>query len=54
VESDVILPREVVEQVAGVNPRSLSELSALMTYFPWRLGQFGDEILQTLKPGEQE
>jgi ribonuclease D len=53
VESDVILPREVVEQVAGVNPKSFSELSALMVHFPWRLEQFGQEILQTLKPGEQ-
>lgn len=53
VESDVILPREVVEQVAGVNPRSISELSALMVNFPWRLEQFGHEILQTLTPGEQ-
>jgi len=54
VESDVVLPREVVEQVAGVNPRSISELSALMAHFPWRLQRFGTEILQTLKPKEQE
>ncbi len=53
VESDVILPREVVEQVATVNPRSISELSALMAQFPWRLEQFGPEIIQTLQPGEQ-
>jgi ribonuclease D len=54
VESDVILPREVVEQVAGVNPRTFSELSAIMANFPWRLQRFGDEILQTLKPRELE
>lgn len=54
VESDVILPREVVEQVAGVNPRTIGELSALMVNFPWRLQRFGDEILQTLKPRETE
>lgn len=53
VESDVILPREVVEQVACVNPRSMGELSALMVQFPWRLEQFGHEIIQTLQPGEQ-
>ncbi len=52
VESDVILPREVVEQVAAVNPRCMSELSALMANFPWRLQRFGEEILQTLKPRE--
>jgi len=52
VESDVILPREVVEQVAAINPRSISELSALMANFPWRLQRFGEEILQTLKPRE--
>jgi ribonuclease D len=53
VESDVILPREIVEQVAGVNPRTLGELSAIMANFPWRLQRFGEEILQTLQPKEQ-
>jgi len=52
VESDVILPREVVEQVAAVNPRSRSELSALMANFPWRLDKFGSDILQALKSEE--
>lgn len=54
VESDVILPREVVEQVASVNPRSMSELSALMVHFPWRLHRFGEDILLTLKPRETQ
>jgi ribonuclease D len=54
VESDVILPREVVEQVAAINPRSRDELSSLMTNFPLRLERFGDEILEVLKPKEIE
>ncbi len=54
VESDVILPREVVEQVTAVNPRTFSELSAIMVNFPYRLQRFGDEILQVLKPKELE
>ncbi|GAP22180.1 ribonuclease D [Leptolinea tardivitalis] len=54
VESDVVLPREIVEQIAGVNPRTYSELAALMANFPWRLQRYGKDILETLKPKELE
>jgi ribonuclease D len=53
VESDVVLPREVVEQIAIVNPRSDNELASIMCHFPWRLQKFGDELLQLLNPAEQ-
>jgi ribonuclease D len=49
VESDVILPREVVEQIAMVNPQSSNELAAIMCQFPWRLRKFESEILQELQ-----
>jgi ribonuclease D len=52
VESDVVLPREVVEQIAFQNPRSNSELASIMCHFPWRLQKFGDEILRVLNPEE--
>ncbi|HEX7556089.1 MAG TPA: HRDC domain-containing protein, partial [Leptolinea sp.] len=54
VESDVILPREIVEQIYTVNPRTLSELAAIMDNFPLRLQKFGPEILQAVKPKETE
>jgi ribonuclease D len=54
VESDVILPREVLEQVAAINPQTYSELAALMTNFPERLEKFGNEMLLALKPKETE
>lgn len=52
VESDVILPREVLEHVAAVNPGSREKLTSLMEFFPWRLENFGDEILMVLQPKE--
>jgi ribonuclease D len=52
VESDVVLPREVVEDIAFKNPQSGDDLSAIMCHFPWRLQRFGDEILQVIHPEE--
>ena len=54
VESDVVLPREVVEQIAFVAPQSVGELTSIMCHFPWRLQNFGIEILQILNPEETE
>lgn len=48
VESDVVLPREVMEVVALRNPRTLEELGNLMGDFPWRLNHFGRQILGAL------
>lgn len=48
VESDVILPRDVLEAIAERNPRNLDELRALMEELPWRLNRFGREIMQAL------
>lgn len=54
VESDVILAREVMEQIAAVNPRAQSELAALMANFPHRLEKFGSEILQAINSREKK
>ncbi len=48
VESDVVMPREVLEAVAVRNPRNLEELGHLMGDFPWRLDHFGRQILGAL------
>jgi ribonuclease D len=48
VESDVVLPKPWMHAIAEQNPRSLAELSALMPQSPWRLENFGTEILTVL------
>jgi ribonuclease D len=46
VESDVVLPRDVMETVARTFPKTLGELEALMASVPWRMRQFGEQILK--------
>ncbi|MCP4140395.1 MAG: hypothetical protein GY755_08920 [Chloroflexi bacterium] len=45
VESDVILPRFLMEAVAKQNPNNLEELSIILEKSPWRLEKYGEEIL---------
>ncbi len=54
VESDVILPRDFVEVVAGVNPASQKELKEVLQAIPWRYDHFGKEIFGVLKKQETE
>ena len=49
VESDVVLPREVMEAIAEANPRNLEQLANVMADLPWRLEHFGPQILKALK-----
>ena len=49
VESDVVLPRDIMEAAARVNPKNLSELEPLMVQVPWRMKNYGEQILNTLK-----
>ena len=49
VESDVILPRPLMESVAENGPRSLPELSELLSGSPWRMARFGPQILKAVK-----
>lgn len=48
VESDVVLPRDVMEVIAERDPRTLDELSEVMSHLPWRLKHFGNQILRTI------
>lgn len=48
VESDLILPRDLLETLANKAPRSRKELQRLMDPLEWRFQQFGDEILKIL------
>jgi ribonuclease D len=48
VESDIILPKNWMHIIAEINPKNLDDLAALMPHAPWRLEQFGEEILKVL------
>jgi ribonuclease D len=49
VESDVVLPRFIMEKIARENPQNKGELAKIMAKSPWRLAQYGDEILDRLR-----
>ena len=48
VESDIVLPKAFMHALAERNPHTLDELAALMPDSPWRLSQFGPELLALL------
>jgi len=48
VESDVIVPREVLWELARRAPRTPEELHAIPGLMPWRRETYGPEILQAL------
>jgi ribonuclease D len=52
VESDVILPREVLEAIAAENPTSSEQLHSLMAQIPWRYQHFSKEIYSVLRKQE--
>jgi len=49
VESDVILPRQLMEQIAEIGPENIPELSKVLTGSAWRMARFGPQILNALK-----
>lgn len=49
VESDVVLPRDVLEQIAARNPVNHNELEEMMVEIPWRFQTYGSAILETLQ-----
>jgi ribonuclease D len=48
VESDVVLPREMLNELSARNPRTPQELAETMADVPWRLERFGSQILEVL------
>ena len=48
VQSDIVLPRDILENIAGSNPKNKDELQMEMVEIPWRFNHFGDEIMQVL------
>ncbi|MHB8806871.1 MAG: ribonuclease D [Anaerolineaceae bacterium] len=49
VESDVVLPREILEEIAKKNPSTTQELQTLMQDVPERFQQYHQSILRILK-----
>jgi len=47
--SDVILPKDILEELTAKNPRDMDSLQAVMASVPWRMERFGQEILTTLQ-----
>jgi ribonuclease D len=47
--SDVILPRDVLEEIASQNPQALSSLKNIMSSIPWRFAHFSTELLDVIK-----
>ena len=48
-ESDVVLPRDLMESVAQANPRSAEALAELLATVPYRLARYGDQILKAVR-----
>lgn len=48
VESDVIIPREVLWEIARRAPRTNDELANVPGLMPWRLATYGKEILEAM------
>ncbi len=53
VESDVIVPREALWELARRAPRTLDELAAIEDLGPWRRQTYGSEILQVLRSTDE-
>lgn len=53
VKSDVILPKNLLLDLAENNPTSKVELNQILESVPWRLGEFGDEILELLETSKK-
>jgi ribonuclease D len=49
VQSDVILPRDLMVEIAEKDPRQMHELSKLLEDVPWRMERFGQQILQIVR-----
>jgi ribonuclease D len=53
VESDIILPRDLLQTLANRNPLDKKALAECMRDVPWRQEQYGDEILKVMRKVEK-
>jgi ribonuclease D len=48
VESDIVLPREIMREIARTAPRDINTLQQIMSPLPWRFQNYGQEIMNIL------
>ena len=53
VPSDIVLPRDIMQEIASQNPSKLEELRELMETIPWRFERFGKDLMRELQPNEE-
>jgi len=49
VESDIVLPRDVMEAIGEAMPKTRQELADQMQEIPWRYKEYGDQIYQIIQ-----
>lgn len=49
VESDVVLPRDLLNEIARQNPRDLPSLEKILKDVPWRMKHYGEQLLNALQ-----
>lgn len=54
VESDVVLPRELMEKIASANPSTPGDLRERMASTPYRFHKFGKKILEAMGDKEKK
>jgi ribonuclease D len=47
--SDIVLPKDILEEIAGQNPQNSTSLQEIMESVPWRYERFGSEIVHSIK-----
>jgi len=52
VESDVVLPKDLLYEFAESNPQTYEQVSEIMASVPWRLDKFGKQIFELLNPSK--
>ena len=49
VESDIVLPRDVMDAIGEAMPKTRQELADLMQEVPWRYKEYGDQIYKIIQ-----
>jgi ribonuclease D len=50
VESDVVLPKDILEDIACVDPQNLEDLGRVMESVPYRYKTYAEEIIKVIRP----
>jgi len=53
VESDVVLPKDLLYILADQNPQTPREMDGILETVPWRLARFGEEIFDLLRAAKR-